>query len=268
MAGPSPACPWSGWSLRHTRLSKRCDDRHARQHPPHSLTPPRATSARPKLPVCCRRKQGYGSNLVINATGQYASEGLVASIRSGTYSCKLGSPWQATRRALLAKEVSSWQPQLIARARSAPAHRMVGRCKVPPSFASPGRRSSPASPWRWRSSCSEPARCRDRPRPGGPDEAGTPGAGSFGLGAGLWWLVSNLLALVAGGYTAAWLAGNTPSLRRHAAWHRHLGRDPAAHLLSADHGDRRYDRWRLQHARWRRLRRGAGPAGGSPQVCR
>ena len=37
----------------------------------------------------------------------------------------------------------------------------------------------------------------------------TPGAGSFGLGAGLWWLVSNLLALAAGGYTAAWLAGNT-----------------------------------------------------------
>ena len=37
----------------------------------------------------------------------------------------------------------------------------------------------------------------------------TPGAGSFGLGAGLWWLVSNLVALAAGGYTAAWLAGNT-----------------------------------------------------------
>ena len=37
----------------------------------------------------------------------------------------------------------------------------------------------------------------------------TPGAGSFGIGAGLWWLVSNLIALVAGGYVAAWLAGNT-----------------------------------------------------------
>ncbi len=37
----------------------------------------------------------------------------------------------------------------------------------------------------------------------------TPGAGSFGIGTGLWWLVSNLLALAAGGYTAAWLAGNT-----------------------------------------------------------
>ena len=36
-----------------------------------------------------------------------------------------------------------------------------------------------------------------------------PAAGSLGLGAGLWWLVSNLLALAAGGYTAAWLAGNT-----------------------------------------------------------
>ena len=37
----------------------------------------------------------------------------------------------------------------------------------------------------------------------------TPGAGNFGLGAGLWWLVSNLLALSAGGYMSAWLAGNT-----------------------------------------------------------
>ena len=37
----------------------------------------------------------------------------------------------------------------------------------------------------------------------------TPGAGSFGIGAGLWWLISNLLALAAGGYVAAWLAGNT-----------------------------------------------------------
>ena len=37
----------------------------------------------------------------------------------------------------------------------------------------------------------------------------TPGAGSFGIGAGLWWLVSNLIALVAGGYVAAWLTGNT-----------------------------------------------------------
>jgi hypothetical protein len=42
-----------------------------------------------------------------------------------------------------------------------------------------------------------------------PMSGGTPGAGSLGLGTGLWWLASNLLALVAGGYTAAWLAGNT-----------------------------------------------------------
>lgn len=35
----------------------------------------------------------------------------------------------------------------------------------------------------------------------------TPGAGSFGLGASLWWLVSNLIALFIGGYVAAWLAG-------------------------------------------------------------
>ena len=55
----------------------------------------------------------------------------------------------------------------------------------------------------------EPARRRDRFRPGRSMAGDTPGAGSFGLGAGLWWLVSNLLALAAGGYTAAWLAGNT-----------------------------------------------------------
>lgn len=35
----------------------------------------------------------------------------------------------------------------------------------------------------------------------------TPNAGSFGMGAGLWWLVSNLIAMAAGGYVAAWLAG-------------------------------------------------------------
>ena len=42
-----------------------------------------------------------------------------------------------------------------------------------------------------------------------PASGGTPEAGSLGIGAGLWWLVSTLIALVAGGYTAAWLAGNT-----------------------------------------------------------
>ena len=36
----------------------------------------------------------------------------------------------------------------------------------------------------------------------------TPDAGSYGIGAGLWWLVSSCLALFAGGYAAAWLAGN------------------------------------------------------------
>ena len=35
----------------------------------------------------------------------------------------------------------------------------------------------------------------------------TPDASSFGIGAGLWWLVSNLIALAAGGYVSAWLAG-------------------------------------------------------------
>ena len=37
--------------------------------------------------------------------------------------------------------------------------------------------------------------------------SGTPDAGSFGIGAGLWWLISNLIALAAGGYVSAWLAG-------------------------------------------------------------
>ena len=36
----------------------------------------------------------------------------------------------------------------------------------------------------------------------------TPDAGSFGIGAGVWWIVSSCLALFAGGYAAAWLAGN------------------------------------------------------------
>ena len=36
----------------------------------------------------------------------------------------------------------------------------------------------------------------------------TPDASSFGIGAGLWWVISSCLALFAGGYAAAWLAGN------------------------------------------------------------
>jgi len=35
----------------------------------------------------------------------------------------------------------------------------------------------------------------------------TPGAGNLGLGAGIWWVVSSIIALVFGGYAAAWLAG-------------------------------------------------------------
>lgn len=40
-----------------------------------------------------------------------------------------------------------------------------------------------------------------------PATADTPDATSFGVGAGLWWLVSTIVSLVLGGYTAAWLAG-------------------------------------------------------------
>ena len=36
----------------------------------------------------------------------------------------------------------------------------------------------------------------------------TPDISSFGIGAGLWWVVSTCIALFAGGYAAAWLAGN------------------------------------------------------------
>src|ERR1700733_14001670 len=35
----------------------------------------------------------------------------------------------------------------------------------------------------------------------------TPSPGSLGLGAGIWWVVSSCIALIAGGYVAAWLAG-------------------------------------------------------------
>ena len=35
----------------------------------------------------------------------------------------------------------------------------------------------------------------------------TPGASSFGIGAGVWWVVSSCIALFLGGYIAAWLAG-------------------------------------------------------------
>lgn len=35
----------------------------------------------------------------------------------------------------------------------------------------------------------------------------TPDASSFGLGAGIWWIVSSVVALAFGGFVAAWLAG-------------------------------------------------------------
>jgi hypothetical protein len=35
----------------------------------------------------------------------------------------------------------------------------------------------------------------------------TPTASSLGMGAGLWWVVSSCVALLVGGYVAAWLAG-------------------------------------------------------------
>ena len=36
----------------------------------------------------------------------------------------------------------------------------------------------------------------------------TPSASSFGVGAGIWWVLSGMIALFTGGYVAAWLAGN------------------------------------------------------------
>lgn len=41
-----------------------------------------------------------------------------------------------------------------------------------------------------------------------PAQGGTPAAGSFGFGAGVWWVLSYLLALIAGGYVAARLAAS------------------------------------------------------------
>ncbi|RYY06258.1 MAG: hypothetical protein EON55_23800, partial [Alphaproteobacteria bacterium] len=35
----------------------------------------------------------------------------------------------------------------------------------------------------------------------------TPDASSLGIGAGIWWLISSVIALAFGGYAAAWLAG-------------------------------------------------------------
>ena len=36
----------------------------------------------------------------------------------------------------------------------------------------------------------------------------TPSGDGFGIGAGLWWVISSCIALFVGGYAAAWLAGN------------------------------------------------------------
>ena len=40
-----------------------------------------------------------------------------------------------------------------------------------------------------------------------PAAGDTPGATTFGVGAGIWWVVSNLIALIIGGYVAARLSG-------------------------------------------------------------
>ena len=39
------------------------------------------------------------------------------------------------------------------------------------------------------------------------NSSSTPDASSFGIGAGLWWVISSVIALGFGGYAAAWLAG-------------------------------------------------------------
>ena len=41
----------------------------------------------------------------------------------------------------------------------------------------------------------------------GMNEGSTPTAPTLGIGAGLWWVVSSFVALLAGGYVAGWLAG-------------------------------------------------------------
>ncbi|MDQ2804334.1 MAG: hypothetical protein M3Y41_17250 [Pseudomonadota bacterium] len=45
-----------------------------------------------------------------------------------------------------------------------------------------------------------------------PNTGSTPDASSFGIGAGVWWFVSNLIALAIGGFAAARLAGVTTRL--------------------------------------------------------
>jgi hypothetical protein len=40
-----------------------------------------------------------------------------------------------------------------------------------------------------------------------PNEGTTPDASTLGIGAGIWWVISSIIALGVGGYVAAWLAG-------------------------------------------------------------
>ena len=99
-----------------------------------------------------------------------------------------------------------------------------------------------------------------------PAAGDTPGATSLGLGAGIWWVVSNLIALVIGGYVAARLSGMP--LRGDGIIHGRadLGRHLADHDLPADHGRRQHGRRRVQRRRQHALDprprcRGSGSAG-------
>ena len=77
-----------------------------------------------------------------------------------------------------------------------------------------------------------------------PAAGDTPGAKSFGLGAGIWWVISNLIALVIGGYVAARLSGMP--LRGDGMIHSVCpGHDNADHDLPPDHGRRQYRRRRF-----------------------
>ena len=169
-----------------------------------------------------------------------------------------------------------------------PSHRRLSlrhrpRRKAPPPCrpASPGARSSPAASSPSRSGpCSTSSASRSAParwmRPAG----STPGASSFGIGAGIWLLVANLIGLAVGGYVAARLSGTADStdsvLHGLSVWAHRLpalggaaGQRHRRHRQHRGAGRRLAARRRRPGRRQRRLGRGRpgrpGDAAGGPE---
>ncbi len=93
----------------------------------------------------------------------------------------------------------------------------------------------------------------------------TPDASSFGIGAGVWWVVSSMIALGFGGYVAAWLAGI--ELRWDGLLHGLVTWGIATLLTiyllslgSRQHHRRRLLRPRRRHLGGRQRRQGCGAA--------